>query len=299
MSYKLNSTMVGIAGPLSGDRAAHAPLVYHAADCFWNSGISSHIKDDKADPQTAISVAQKFVTQNVSCVVGHFNSACAQAVKEIYKAANIPVFLPASTQTNLTQDAEGIFFRMCSTDAEQARLIVSHIKESNIDWDKIDIAIDQSAYSHRLLDALTAQGVDMSLVTQSNLFDAPRDTASVRIVLGTCTNSLAAADVVNRLNWGGVSVYTDDSHVDAFADKYTAPLSGAAFVIGSKTSYEDLISQVSDIVKEGLEQEDMLSSWLSTSPLFDKSGQKTDAEWQVYALKDRQFIPHPNFMFGG
>lgn len=299
MRYKKNNVMIGIAGPISGDRAAHAPLVFHAADCFWQNDISSYIKDDKADPEAALAVANKFVDQGVACVVGHFNSACAQAVKTVYKAANIPVFLPASTQTNLMQDAEGTLFRMCSTDFEQARLVASCVEKSGIDWRRIEIVKDQSPYAGRLLRAFESQNIDMSLIIQSNVSDKPCDDAEVRIVLATCSNALKAADSARHENWAGTSIYMDDAHVDAFAESLKPSQKGRDFVIGSKVSYENLISQACDIVTQGITQEESLLSWLSKSPLFDRSGQKIDAGWQIYSLHDRRFVSHHNCIFGG
>lgn len=284
MSSGNSTIVVGVAGPLSGARAAHAPLLYRATDRLQQHGIGWRLEDDGADPAIAVAVAQRFIAQGVAAVIGHFNSACAEAVLPLYRQHGIALLLPASSQTGL--GAAGGAFRLCSTDLAQAELMGEAMGAVGATADTVEIAVDGTPYARRVLSALAQAGWPAPVSTV-DIDTPPAPLARLRLVLATCANALAANRILAASNWNGSVIYSDDAHVEAFFAQAATRRDLRQRVIGSHQEYGELVEAGCDLVARWRAQDagQTVSSWLFGSGLFSPAGDKLDAGWKLYALE--------------
>ena len=54
-------------------------------------------EDDQADPRMATTVAQKFVDDGLTAVIGHLNSGTTMPASRVYNSANIVQISPSAT----------------------------------------------------------------------------------------------------------------------------------------------------------------------------------------------------------
>jgi branched-chain amino acid transport system substrate-binding protein len=149
---------VGVAGPLTGDMAEVGQEMVNAikmaADEFNASGalqgktISLDIQDDLGNPNQAAIIAQKFVDQQVTAVIGHWSSGATAAGIPIYQKGQIPVLAPTPSNPALIKlpDHSYIFRTADSQEKEgkvMADLFVNKLGKKNIailysndDWGK-------------------------------------------------------------------------------------------------------------------------------------------------------------------
>lgn len=148
---------IGIAGPFSGPRAEYGELLIEAAeravarlDAEQASGpeIRLVVADDAADPQTALAAARKLLADGVAAVIGHFNSDAATAAGPLYRAAGIPLLLPAATRDGLAAEIGAC--RLCPTDLDQVSTLAAAVLEEKA----VIIACDATPYAARLFASL-------------------------------------------------------------------------------------------------------------------------------------------------
>jgi len=145
---------VGLAGPISGPRAAYGALIREVVasaepwfDPVWG--------DDMANVPQAESVAWRFVVERVDAVIGHFNSDCARAAGAIYRMAGIPFLMPASTANDLTESTDAI--RICADDTKQIDALAQWLAGRG---ERLaEIWEDGSPYAARLAAAIRARGL--------------------------------------------------------------------------------------------------------------------------------------------
>lgn len=149
---------VGVAGPLTGDSAEVGQEMVNAiklaADEFNESGvlkgatIALNIQDDLGNPNQAAIIAQKFVDQQVTGVIGHWASGTTAAGIPIYQKGRIPVLAPTPSNPALIKLPEHSFiFRTADSQEQEGRVLADlfvnklHKKKiailfSNDDWGK-------------------------------------------------------------------------------------------------------------------------------------------------------------------
>ncbi len=298
-----NPVVVGVAGPLSGPRTAHAPLLHRATACLQQHGIGWRLEDDGADPVMAVAVARRMIAQGVTAVIGHFNSACAAAVLPLYRQHGIALLLPASSQTGLC--AGGGAFRLCSTDLAQAGSMRAAMDAMGLGlWpalglgpapalaaasacapDAVDIATDGSPYAQRVLGALVQTGWPTPL-HPVGIHAAPAPGARLRLVLATCASALEANRMLVASAWNGSVIYSDDAHVDAFFDTAARRSGLHQRVIGSQRDYGELVDDCCALVArwQALGAGQPLPAWLAASGRFSDDGDALDAGWQLETL---------------
>lgn len=148
---------VGLAGPISGSRAAYGALIRKAVASMepWFDPVWG---DDMANVRHAESVARHFVAERVDAVVGHFNSDCARAAGAIYRMAGIPFLMPASTANDLMESTAAI--RICADDTMQIDALAQWLAGCG---ERIaEIWEDGSPYAARLAAAIRARGLSAS-----------------------------------------------------------------------------------------------------------------------------------------
>ncbi|WP_042303076.1 branched-chain amino acid ABC transporter substrate-binding protein [Paraburkholderia kururiensis] len=124
---------IGFAAPLTGANAGYGKDLQNGVQLALDEANAQKIKigdkvahfvlvaeDDQADPRIGVQAAQKLVDQNVSAVVGHFNSGTTIPASRIYEGAGIPMIDPAATNPTIVSQGFANAFMVISTDAQNA-----------------------------------------------------------------------------------------------------------------------------------------------------------------------------------
>ena len=152
---------LGVGGPITGSDAAFGAQlkngVEQAVSDINSSGgvlgqkIQLSIGDDAGDAKQGRSVANQFIGEGVTFVIGHFNSSVTMPASESYNEAGILEITPASTNPQITERGLPLLFRTCGRDDQQgavaAAYLVAHEKGK-----KIAIVHDKSTYGKGLAD---------------------------------------------------------------------------------------------------------------------------------------------------
>lgn len=152
---------IGVAGPMTGDQAKMGMDFKNGVTLAveeWNAkgGVSGKqivllVADDQHDPKQAVSVANKFVNDGVSAVIGHFNSSCSLPASDVYNRANLPMITPASTNPQLTEKGYKGVFRVCGRDDQQG-LVASEFVLNKLQVKKLAVIHDKTTYGQGLAD---------------------------------------------------------------------------------------------------------------------------------------------------
>lgn len=107
--------LISTAGPMTGQYASFGEQMKRGAelavkDINAKGGVLGQklqltIGDDACDPKQAVAVANKFVSQGVKFVAGHFCSGSSIPASAVYHEENILQMSPASTNPALTEEA--------------------------------------------------------------------------------------------------------------------------------------------------------------------------------------------------
>ncbi|MFV0279698.1 MAG: branched-chain amino acid ABC transporter substrate-binding protein [Rhodoblastus sp.] len=208
----LAQVKLGVDGPITGSVAAFGAQlkmgVEQAAEDINAAGgvngkkISVEVGDDASDPKQGISVANKFVGDGVTWVVGHFNSSVSIPTSSVYMENGLLQVTPASTNPALTNpdprtgQSKWNVFRTCGRDDQQGAVAAEYLAK-NYKGKKIAFIHDKKAYGKGLVDetkkALNALGVTEVLYETIN--PGEKDYSAV-------VSKLKAADV-DLVYYGG------------------------------------------------------------------------------------------------
>ena len=162
----------GVGAPITGPDAAfgaqlkngaeQAVLDINSAGGILGQKFELEVGDDAADAKQGRSVANQFIGDGVTFVVGHFNSSVTMPASEAYNEAGILEITPGSTNPQITERGLPLLFRTCGRDDQQgavaARYLIAHARDK-----KIAIIHDKSTYGKGLADetrkALAAAGI--------------------------------------------------------------------------------------------------------------------------------------------
>jgi branched-chain amino acid transport system substrate-binding protein len=151
---------IGIGGPVTGPDATFGGQlrmgVEQAVEDINASGgilgqqLLISAGDDAADPKQGVSVANKFVGDEVSVVVGHFNSGVTMPASVVYAENNILNITPASTNPLITERGLDTVFRTCGRDDQQGLVAARFLAAQK--GKTIAIIHDKSTYGKGLAD---------------------------------------------------------------------------------------------------------------------------------------------------
>jgi branched-chain amino acid transport system substrate-binding protein len=197
---------IGVAGPITGSDATFGAQLrmgveqavedINAAGGVLGQKLILSVADDGADPKQGVSIANKFVGDQVSFVVGHFNSGVTMPASETYAENNILDITPASTNPKITERGFEAMFRTCGRDDQQGVVAARFLVDQG--FKTIAIIHDKSTYGKGLADEtrknLAAAGVEAALYEGLNKGEKDYSAIVSKI-------KASGADVVY---WGGV-----------------------------------------------------------------------------------------------
>lgn len=108
-------------------------------------------EDDQADPRIATTVAQKFVDDKVSGIIGHLNSGTTIPSSRIYNDAGLVQISPSATNPKYTQQGYKGAFRVMANDVQQGK-VLGEFAVKDMAAKKIAIIDDRTAYGQGLAD---------------------------------------------------------------------------------------------------------------------------------------------------
>ncbi|HUG62353.1 MAG TPA: branched-chain amino acid ABC transporter substrate-binding protein [Methylomirabilota bacterium] len=166
---------IGVAGPLTGANAAFGSQLQKGAeqavaDINAAGGINGEqiilsFGDDVADPKQGVSIANNFVGDGVTFVVGHFNSGVSIPASEVYAENGIFQITPASTNPQVTERDLWNTFRICGRDDQQGAVAGAYIAENLADK-SVAVIHDKTPYGQGLADE-TKKAMNAANVTEA------------------------------------------------------------------------------------------------------------------------------------
>ena len=152
---------VGVVAPLTGSYAAFGEQIRRgaeqaAADINAGGGILGQKVvispgDDVGDPKQDVSVANKFASEGVKLVIGHFNSGVTIPASEVYAENGMLDITPAATNPKVTDRGLQNMFRTCGRDDQQG-LVASSFILKQFPNKNIAILHDKTTYGKGLAD---------------------------------------------------------------------------------------------------------------------------------------------------
>ena len=152
---------IGVAGPITGPNAAFGAQLkngveqavedINAAGGVMGQKLVLSIGDDASDPKQGVSVANKFASDGVKFVVGHFNSGVSIPASEVYQESNILEITPASTNPKFTERGMWNTFRTCGRDDQQGAVAGGYLS-TNFKGKKVAFVHDKTPYGKGLAD---------------------------------------------------------------------------------------------------------------------------------------------------
>lgn len=163
---------IGIGIPATGPNAAFGEQIKRGvdqavADINAKGGLNGEkivtvVGDDRSDPKEGVSVANKFISEDVKFVIGHFNSGVSIPASREYADGGILMISPASTNPDLTDKGGWNVFRTCGRDDQQGKVAGDYIV-ANLKSKRVAVIHDKTPYGKGLADetrkAMKAGGV--------------------------------------------------------------------------------------------------------------------------------------------
>lgn len=150
-----------VGAPLTGPNAAvgaqmqkgaeKAVAELNAAGGLNGEQVTLVLGDDQSDPRQGVSVANKFVADGVSVVIGHYNSGVSIPASEVYAENGLLQISPGSTSPVYTERGLWNTFRTCGRDDQQGVVVGEYILEHFADA-KIAFIHDKTPYGQGLTD---------------------------------------------------------------------------------------------------------------------------------------------------
>ncbi|MDP6788259.1 MAG: branched-chain amino acid ABC transporter substrate-binding protein [Rhodospirillales bacterium] len=157
---------ISTAGPMTGQYASFGEQMKRGAEMavadlnakggVLGQKLSLQIGDDACDPKQAVAVANKFVSDGVVFVAGHFCSGSSIPASKVYTEEGILQISPASTNPKLTDEGGDNVFRTCGRDDQQG-IVAGNFLADKFGSKKIAVLHDKTAYGKGLADETKKQ----------------------------------------------------------------------------------------------------------------------------------------------
>lgn len=154
---------IGAAAPFTGPVAVAGVQMKNgvemaAADINAKGGINGQkieivFGDDVADPKQGVSVANRFVGDQVKFVIGHMMSGVTMPASEVYAENGILMITPSATNPAITERKLWNVFRTCGRDDQQG-VVAAQWYLANAKGKKVAIVHDKTTYGKGLADEM-------------------------------------------------------------------------------------------------------------------------------------------------
>jgi branched-chain amino acid transport system substrate-binding protein len=111
------------------------------------------VGDDFCDPEQAVALARKLVSDGVVLVVGHLCSHSSIAAAKVYEDARTLMISPSSASAKLTDEGGPNVFRVCGRDDRQGAMVADYLVEHWADK-KIAVLDDGTVWGAGIADAV-------------------------------------------------------------------------------------------------------------------------------------------------
>lgn len=152
---------IGVAGPMTGPKAAFGEQFRHGADKViadinakggvLGQKLVAIYGDDSCEPKQAVAVANEMVAKKVPFVAGHFCSGSSIPASDVYAESGILQISPGTTSPVYTERGLPYAFRTCGRDDQQGRTTAEYIARA-LKGKTVAIIHDRSAYGKGLAD---------------------------------------------------------------------------------------------------------------------------------------------------
>ncbi len=152
---------IGVAGPITGPYATTGAYLKNGAelaaeDINAAGGVNGQkiqvvVGDDVADPRQAVSIANKFVSDDIKIVIGHATSGSTIPASDVYEEAGVLQITPSSTSPRYTERGYWNTFRTCGRDDQQGEVAGRHLAK-HFRGKRVAILHDKTPYGKGLAD---------------------------------------------------------------------------------------------------------------------------------------------------
>ncbi|MHA6325832.1 branched-chain amino acid ABC transporter substrate-binding protein [Roseivivax sp. CAU 1753] len=159
-------TIIGIAGPLTGDVASNgeqndlgaqrAIFDLNEAGGVLGEPVEFISVDDACDAGQTVAAAKRLIAAKVDVVIGHLCSRSSIIASELYDAADIVMISPSSTNPAVTDSGRENVFRTIGRDDAQAAVAAKFILE-NFGDRRIALLHDGNTYGKGLVEGVRAE----------------------------------------------------------------------------------------------------------------------------------------------
>ena len=166
MGSAMAEILIATAGPMTGQYASFGEQMKRGAEMavadinakggMLGQKLKLTVGDDACDPKQAVAVANKFVSEGVKFVAGHFCSGSSIPASQVYTEEDILQISPASTNPKLTDEGGPNVFRVCGRDDQQGMVAGTFLADT-YKGKNIAILHDKTAYGKGLADETKKQ----------------------------------------------------------------------------------------------------------------------------------------------
>jgi len=181
----LSPIKIGVAGPMTGSAAAFGEMIRNAAllkvkEVNGAGGINDLlvklvIEDDRGNTLEATNVARKLAgDEQISIIIGHFNSTCSIAARDTYNRKGVVEFSPGSTNVTVCKGSEWTFRNLYRDDYQGTFL--AHYAKKKLGVTKVAVFYDNDDYGKGLMKSFVDEAKNIGLeVVASESYIRERD----------------------------------------------------------------------------------------------------------------------------
>ncbi|MBM7830214.1 branched-chain amino acid transport system substrate-binding protein [Agromyces cerinus] len=186
---------IGMLAPFSGSESAFGEYMQNGAQLAVNEinadgGVLGRdlellVEDDACDATTAVSGANKLVTDGIVASVGGYCSGATLPTLPIFDEAGIPMVIPAANSNELVDQSLPGVFLINGTGDQQAQAAVTYAKQ--IGATNVAVVDDATSYSADLAGAFTEQATaaGLDVVVSETITPGENDYSAVATTLAT------------------------------------------------------------------------------------------------------------------
>ncbi|HEY9366591.1 MAG TPA: branched-chain amino acid ABC transporter substrate-binding protein [Agromyces sp.] len=186
---------IGMLAPFSGSESAFGEYMQNGAQLAVNEinadgGVLGRdlellVEDDACDATTAVSGANKLVTDGIVASVGGYCSGATLPTLPIFDEAGIPMVIPAANSNELVDQGLPGVFLINGTGDQQAEAAVTYAKQ--IGATNVAVVDDATSYSADLAAAFTEQATaaGLDVVSHETITPGENDYSAVATTLAS------------------------------------------------------------------------------------------------------------------